>query len=149
MVTKMVKPKDIITGENAVKRSMKYIRRMGKKCLIVTDDSMIKLGNTERLIQELEKIEINYVVYSKINSEPTHQMIDEGVDLYKKRGCDFLIALGGGSPEGVNVAEGLKQRALAFHNRHAGFWADIPQAECPGRRRRRRGSGTWSPPRRP
>ena len=98
MVTKMVKPKDIITGENAVKRSMKYIRRMGKKCLIVTDDSMIKLGNTERLIQELEKIEINYVVYSKINSEPTHQMIDEGVDLYKKRGCDFLIALGGGSP---------------------------------------------------
>lgn len=97
-MTKIVKPKEIITGENAVKRSMEYIQRMGKKCIIVTDDFMVKLGNTTKLTEELEKIGINYVVYSKINSEPTHQMIDEGVDLYKKEGCDFLIALGGGSP---------------------------------------------------
>lgn len=91
-------PKNIVTGEDAVKMSMDYIKEYGKKALIVTDDAMVKFGNVKILTDELDGINVNYVIYSDINSEPTHTMIDNGVKLYKDTGCDFLIAIGGGSP---------------------------------------------------
>lgn len=91
-------PQYIISGENALKMSAEYFKAFGRKALIVTDNIMVKLGNVKKLTDILEEIHISYVIYSGINSEPTHTMIDEGVDIYKKEGCDFLIGIGGGSP---------------------------------------------------
>ncbi len=91
-------PQNIITGENAIHMSMAQIRSFGPKALIVTDDTMVKFGNVKKLTDELDKNDIRYKVYSGINSEPTHTMIDEGVKIYNKGGFDFLIGLGGGSP---------------------------------------------------
>jgi len=91
-------PQYIISGENALKMSMEYLHAFGKKALIVTDEVMVQLGNVKKLTDELDKIEASYIIYSGINCEPTHSMIDEGVGIYKKEGCDFLIGIGGGSP---------------------------------------------------
>jgi alcohol dehydrogenase class IV len=91
-------PEYIITGENAVQMSMDFISHFGKKALIVTDEAMIKFGNVEKLTAELDKVGVRYDIYSGINSEPTHTMIDTGVALYKKGNCEFLIGIGGGSP---------------------------------------------------
>lgn len=91
-------PQYIVSGEDALKMSMEYMKAFGKKVLIVTDDMMVKLDNVKKLTDELDGIQISYVVYSGINSEPTHTMIDEGVEIYKKENCDFLIGIGGGSP---------------------------------------------------
>jgi alcohol dehydrogenase class IV len=91
-------PQNIITGENAVQMSMQYIKSFGKKALIVTDDAMVNLGNVKKLTDELDGIGTKYEIYSGINSEPTHLMIDEGVTVYNGKGCDFLIGIGGGSP---------------------------------------------------
>ena len=70
----------------------------GKKALIVTDDMMVQLGNVGKLTDVLDRNKIEYVIYSKVNSEPTHSMVDTGVEIYKNEGCEFLIGLGGGSP---------------------------------------------------
>ena len=59
---------------------------------------MIKLGNLEKVTKVLETINIEYVIYSEVNSEPTNIMVEEGKKIYKDNDCDFLIALGGGSP---------------------------------------------------
>ncbi|HWQ78950.1 MAG TPA: iron-containing alcohol dehydrogenase [Anaerovoracaceae bacterium] len=91
-------PRYIITGENALQMSAEYFKSFGKKALIVTDDMMVKLGNVKRLTDVLEEINVSFVIYSGINSEPTHGMIDEGVGIYKREACDFLIGIGGGSP---------------------------------------------------
>jgi alcohol dehydrogenase class IV len=91
-------PQYIITGENALKMSMEYLKTFGKKALIVTDDVMVKLNNVKKLTDELDQIQVSYIIYSGINCEPTHTMIDEGVEIYKREGCDFLIGIGGGSP---------------------------------------------------
>ncbi len=91
-------PQYIISGENALKMSAEYFKAFGRKALIVTDDVMVKLGNVNKLTDILDEIQVSYVIYSGINSEPTHTMIDEGVEIYKKEGCDFLIGIGGGSP---------------------------------------------------
>lgn len=91
-------PQFIITGENALKMSAEHFKGFGRKALIVTDDMMVKLGNVKKMTDILDEIEVSYVIYSGINREPTHTMIDEGVDIYRREGCDFLIGIGGGSP---------------------------------------------------
>ena len=91
-------PQYIITGENALRMSAEYFKSFGGRALIVTDDVMVKLGNVRKLTDVLDEIGVSYTIYSGINSEPTHVMIDEGVEIYKREGCDFLIGIGGGSP---------------------------------------------------
>jgi alcohol dehydrogenase class IV len=91
-------PQNIITGENALQMSLEHLKDFGKKALIVTDNMMIKLGNVKKLTDALDSISVLYTIYPGINSEPNHTMIDEGVEVYKKEGCDFLIGIGGGSP---------------------------------------------------
>ncbi|MDD4564661.1 MAG: iron-containing alcohol dehydrogenase [Eubacteriales bacterium] len=91
-------PQNIITGENALQMSTEHLKNFGRKALIVTDNMMVKLGNVQKLTDALDSISVSYTIYSGINSEPNHTMIDEGVEIYKKEGCDFLIGIGGGSP---------------------------------------------------
>lgn len=91
-------PNKIITGENALQFSVSHINALGKKALIVTDNMMVKLGNLDKVTEVLKEINIEYVVYSEVNSEPTNIMVEEGKKIYKENNCDFLIALGGGSP---------------------------------------------------
>ena len=91
-------PQYIYSGENALKTSMEQLVGFGKKALIVTDQAMVDLGNAKLVTDELDVHGISYYLFPEINTEPTHTMIDRGVELYESEGCDFLIALGGGSP---------------------------------------------------
>lgn len=91
-------PGEIITGEGALKTAKTRLAKYGKKALIVTDKVMIELGNVKQLEQVLTEQRIPYTVYSDITGEPTDRMIETGVRVFKEEQCDFLIALGGGSP---------------------------------------------------
>ncbi len=91
-------PKHIVSGENALEDGKALIASLGKKALVVTDDSMIRLGNLKYVEDALKSSNIEYVVYSGITGEPTDVMIHAGFDIYVKEKCDFLVALGGGSP---------------------------------------------------
>ncbi len=37
-------------------------------------------------------------MFNDITGEPTDRMIDAGVASYRENGCDFIAAIGGGSP---------------------------------------------------
>lgn len=91
-------PNLIFTGECALELSADTITSLGKKALIVTDDMMVKLGNVKKVTDILDNKSINYKIYSEINSEPCDFMIEKGTEIYKNENCDFMIAVGGGSP---------------------------------------------------
>ena len=91
-------PKKILIGEQSLSSFSSTISNLGKKALIVTDESMIKLGHISKLEDLLLDNQIEYVIFDKINYEPTDNSIYEGAFMYKDTQCDFLIALGGGSP---------------------------------------------------
>ncbi len=91
-------PRYIVSGENAMQMSTQHIKAFGEKALIVTDEIMVKLGNVDKLTEALDSVNVKYHIYDGINSEPTHTMIDEGVEIYLREKCDFLIGIGGGSP---------------------------------------------------
>ena len=74
------------------------MKKLGKKALIVTDKVMIELGNCAKIETALKNQGIAYSVYSEVTGEPTDVMIEKGLKMYKEEACDFMVALGGGSP---------------------------------------------------
>ncbi|WMJ79408.1 iron-containing alcohol dehydrogenase [Clostridium sp. MB40-C1] len=98
MAHKFIVPKNIISGKNALGEAGVYIKEFGEKALIVTDNIMVQIGNVDKVTEVLKENGIQYEIYSGVNKEPTDVIVEEGIKLYKENGCDFLVALGGGSP---------------------------------------------------
>ena len=93
-----IMPKQIISGADALNQAKALFPTLGKKALVVTDESMIKLGNLSYVEAALKESNLQYAVFSGITGEPTDKMIEAGLKVYESENCDFLIALGGGSP---------------------------------------------------
>lgn len=98
MANQFIMPGCIISGKDALNESKEKIKMLGKKALVVCGPVMRKIGNTKLVTDLLEEMGIAYVVYSDITGEPVDTMIEEGLAMYQKEKCDFLIAIGGGSP---------------------------------------------------
>lgn len=98
MANTFLTPKMIISGSDALNSAKGELSRLGKKAFIVTDATMVKLGNVLLLEKILKEIDIDYFIFDEVNYEPDDLIIIKGKDSYKENGCDFLIALGGGSP---------------------------------------------------
>lgn len=97
MAREFLVPGHIITGAGALNAAEKIFPTMGKKALVVTDPVMIKLGNCAKVEAALKQEHVPYAVYSDIVGEPNNIMIENGLRKYREEGCDFLIAIGGGS----------------------------------------------------
>lgn len=91
-------PAKIISGTNVIEELGGHIQGKGSKALIVTDQFMVKFGNAAKVEAALNKVNIPYVIFDGANTEPTDKIVEAGLAVYKESGCDFLIALGGGSP---------------------------------------------------
>lgn len=98
MAREFIVPGQIVTGAGALTLAEGKLKEMGKKALLVTDKVMIDLGNAAKVETALKNQGIEYAVYSEIAGEPTDTMIENGLKMYNEEGCDFLVALGGGSP---------------------------------------------------
>lgn len=77
-------------GEEIAGRSL-------KKALIVTDQSLVRMGMAAEIISILEKGNIQYAVFDGVKPNPTVENIDRGTALLRSEGCDLVISLGGGS----------------------------------------------------
>ena len=91
-------PGRTVIGEDALQASEAAIKTLGKKAFVVTGKHVTKAGIVKILTDLLKKWGIDEAVFSDITGEPTDKMIAAGVEAYKAAGCDFLIAIGGGSP---------------------------------------------------
>lgn len=98
MGNQFIMPGKIVYGEHALEQAKPLIADLGKKALIVTDSFMVSSGNINSVTEILNELKIEYSVFAGVNSEPTDIIIDEGIKQYRDEKCDFLIALGGGSP---------------------------------------------------
>lgn len=71
----------------------------GKKALIVTSNgqSVKKYGYLEKVEKELDEAGVSYALFDQIRPNPTNINVMDGAKAVKDNGCDFVIALGGGS----------------------------------------------------
>lgn len=98
MAREFIVPGQMISGSGALDMAQDTLGTLGKKAMIVTDKVMIDLGNCAKVENALKSQGVEYTIYSDIAGEPTDVMIEKGLAQYKAEGCDFLVALGGGSP---------------------------------------------------
>ena len=71
----------------------------GKKALIATSNgqSVKKYGYLARVEKELELADVEHVLFDEIRPNPTKENVMDGAKAVKENGCDFVVALGGGS----------------------------------------------------
>ena len=91
-------PHEILYGDGALGRLTDKLPQMGSKALVVTDAMMVRLGNVERVGEVLDRAGVAYEVFDEVNGEPTDAMVRTGERMFRSCGCDFMVALGGGSP---------------------------------------------------
>lgn len=71
----------------------------GKKALIVISNgqSAKKYGYLARTEKELELAGVSHALFDQIRPNPTRENVMDGAKTAKENGCDFVVALGGGS----------------------------------------------------
>ena len=71
--------------------------RTGKKALVVTDKGLVKAGVAQQATGVLEAAGIPFAVYDGVEENPPAHVVQACFDLYESAGCDWLLAIGGGS----------------------------------------------------
>lgn len=94
-----ITPAHILVGSGAVEQVGQLCRKRGwKKALIVSDKIMSSLGLVAKVEQLLAASEILSASYLGVNTEPVVEFVQAGLQILRDAGCDFVVAVGGGSP---------------------------------------------------
>jgi len=94
----------------------------GKKALLVISNgkSTKDNGYLTRIEEQLKKAGVDYVVFNQIEANPLRTTVMKGAATARENGCDFIVALGGGS-----VMDASKAIALMVTN-NGDLWDYIP-----------------------
>ena len=89
-----------LIGKGVVNEVGPYIKELGyKKALLVTDKFIEGSDILPKVLKPLDAEGIEYVIFSDVEPNPTCKNVTDGVVALKEHGCDFIISLGGGSPQ--------------------------------------------------
>ncbi len=75
------------------------------RALLITDSGVIKAGLGEKIEKILEKGNITYRIYDKVEANPKDFNVKEGAEIARDMNAQLLIALGGGSP--IDCTKGI------------------------------------------
>lgn len=99
MATFMVPSVNLI-GAGCINEIGNYVKELGyKKALLVTDGFIAGSDILPKVTKPLEEAGIEFVVFSDVDANPTCKNCFEGLAALQEAGCDFIISLGGGSPQ--------------------------------------------------
>ena len=92
-------PTKVVFGKNTETRVAELVRKFGGKKVLIHygGGSVIRSGLLKRVTDTLEKAGIPFVTLGGAVPNPRLGLVYEGIELCKKEGVDFLLAVGGGS----------------------------------------------------
>lgn len=95
-------------GQGAINEIITEVKSRGfKKCLVVTDDDLVKFGVVKKVTDLLDKAKFKYAVFDKVKANPSVDVVKNGVKAFQKAKADYMIAIGGGSPQDTAKAIGI------------------------------------------
>ena len=98
-------PTTVWVGENRIKDLVDgCINLQISKPLFVTDKDLVNLPFIIKIISETKKKLKELNVFSNFSGNPIGENVVEGVDVFKNKSCDGVIAIGGGSALDVGKA---------------------------------------------
>ncbi|MFC4306449.1 iron-containing alcohol dehydrogenase [Cohnella boryungensis] len=97
-----------LIGPGCVKEIGTEIQKLGLgKALLVTDKVLNEAGVVKQVTDVLDASGVVYTVYEDVQPNPTTRNVQDGLAAYHAGQCDFLISVGGGSPQDAAKAIGL------------------------------------------
>ncbi|HEM5489751.1 TPA: iron-containing alcohol dehydrogenase [Streptococcus suis] len=93
-------PSTNLIGRGCINEIGPYIKDLGfTKALLVTDSFIESSDILSKITKPLDEAGIAYVVFSKVDPNPTCKNVYDGLAVLESEGCDFIISAGGGSPQ--------------------------------------------------
>ena len=86
---------EIVFGPGALDH-LAYLK--GNRGLIVTDETMVRLGFVETVKAKLAEAGVDCDVFDQVEPEPSLQTVQRGAAVMLEREPDWIVGLGGGSP---------------------------------------------------
>lgn len=80
----------------------------GKKPFICTDKGIVDAGISDQVAKVIkDDCGVDSIVYGGTQPNPTDNNVHEGLELFKSKGCDLIISLGGGSSHDCGKGIGI------------------------------------------
>ena len=95
-------------GAGSIVHIVDEVKKRGfKKALVVTDKDLIKFNVATKVTKLLDDNGLSYQIFDDVIPNPTIGIVQKGVEIFKQSGADYLIAIGGGSPQDTAKAIGI------------------------------------------
>lgn len=95
-------------GAGSIVHIVDEVKKRGfKKALVVTDKDLIKFNVATKVTKLLDDNRLSYQIFDDVIPNPTIGIVQKGVEIFKQSGADYLIAIGGGSPQDTAKAIGI------------------------------------------
>lgn len=110
---------EFVFGRGARLLAGRYAMNFGGcRALIVTDPGVIAAGWVADVRRSVEEAGLAVEVFSAVSPNPRGDEVMLGVEAYRSRGCDVIIAVGGGSPidcaKGISIVSTNQGHILSF-----------------------------------
>lgn len=108
MASRMILNETAWFGRGAVNALTAEVTRRGyQKALIVTDKTLVASGVVGKVISKLDEAGLKWEIFDGVIPNPTIAVVQNGLRIFKQSGADYLIAIGGGSPQDTCKAIGI------------------------------------------
>jgi nucleotide-binding universal stress UspA family protein len=93
---------EIIFGLGASRLAAQYGRNLGgSKALVVSDPGVLAAGWVQQVLASAEGAGLESTLFTGVTPNPRIEEVAAGAVAYAERGCDIIIAVGGGSAQSL------------------------------------------------
>lgn len=108
MANRMILNETSWFGRGAVSELCDEVQRRGyHKALVVTDKTLVQCGVVAKVTDKMDEAGLAWEIYSGVVPNPTIGVVKEGLSVFQHSDADYLIAIGGGSPQDTCKAIGI------------------------------------------
>ncbi|MDP6040561.1 MAG: iron-containing alcohol dehydrogenase, partial [Candidatus Latescibacteria bacterium] len=101
-------PTRLIMGRGTIGNIPEIVNeKQVNKAQIVTDKGLVAAGVVGSITDVLDAAKIPYSIYDGVEPNPPVKNVDDCTTQYQSEGCDFLLAIGGGSSMDVAKTSGV------------------------------------------
>ena len=92
-------PTKFVFGKDTEKEAGKLIREFGGSKVLIHygGGSIVRSGLLDRVKASLDEASLSYIELGGVKPNPRSGLVYEGIDLCRREGIDFILAVGGGS----------------------------------------------------
>ncbi len=108
MANRMVLNETSYFGQGGIGVIPEEVKRRGfQKALVVTDPNLIKFQVATKVTKILDDAGLAYEIFDDVKANPAIENVKAGVAAFQKAKADYIIAIGGGSPQDTAKAIGI------------------------------------------